>query len=89
MKSLGGVRLLATPGTAAHQAQSTGFSRQEYWSGVSLPSLETVTRRVETRSQLRRIVCIKVGAERGERSKPVLESEEAQNWTLKEDLGFK
>ena len=30
---------LATPWTAAHQAPlSTGFSRQEYWSGVPLPS---------------------------------------------------
>ena len=30
---------LATPWTAAHQApQSMGFSRQEYWSGVPLPS---------------------------------------------------
>ena len=33
------VRLLATPWTAAYQAPpSTGFSRQEYWSGVPLPS---------------------------------------------------
>ena len=33
-KSLRGVRLLATPWTAAHQAPpSMGFSRQEYWSG--------------------------------------------------------
>ena len=33
------VRLLATPWTAAHQAPpSIGFSRQEYWSGVPLPS---------------------------------------------------
>ena len=33
------VQLLATPWTAAHQAPpSIGFSRQEYWSGVSLPS---------------------------------------------------
>ena len=32
--------LLATPWTAAYQApQSMGFSRQEYWSGVPLPSL--------------------------------------------------
>ena len=31
--------LLATPWTAAYQAPpSTGFSRQEYWSGVPLPS---------------------------------------------------
>ena len=29
----------ATPWTAAHQApQSMGFSRQEYWSGLPLPS---------------------------------------------------
>ena len=33
------VRLLATPWTAAHQAAPfMGFSRQEYWSGVPLPS---------------------------------------------------
>ena len=38
-KSLSRVRLLATPWTAAHQAPpSMGFSRQEYWSGVPLPS---------------------------------------------------
>ena len=33
------VRLCATPQTGAHQAPpSLGFSRQEYWSGVPLPS---------------------------------------------------
>ena len=38
-KSLSRVRLLATPWTGAHQAPpSMGFSRQEYWSGVPLPS---------------------------------------------------
>ena len=38
-KSLSRVRLFATPQTAAHQAPlSMGFSRQEYWSGVPLPS---------------------------------------------------
>ena len=36
MKSLSRVRLLATPWTAAYQAPpSMGFSRQEYWSGLS------------------------------------------------------
>ena len=36
---LSGVRLLATSWTAAYQAPpSMGFSRQEYWSGVPLPS---------------------------------------------------
>ena len=39
VKSLSCVQLLATPWTAAHQAPpSMGFSRQEYWSGVPLPS---------------------------------------------------
>ena len=39
MKSLSRVQLLATPWTAAHQAPpSMGFSRQEYWRGVPLPS---------------------------------------------------
>ena len=39
VKSLSLVQLLATPGTAAHQAPpSMGLSRQEYWSGVPLPS---------------------------------------------------
>ena len=39
MKSLSLVRLFETPWTAAYQAPpSMGFSRQEYWSGVPLPS---------------------------------------------------
>ena len=38
-KSLSCVPLFATPWTAAYQAPpSMGFSRQEYWSGVPLPS---------------------------------------------------
>ena len=45
VKSLSRVRLLATPWTAAYQAPpSMGFSRQEYWSGVPLPSLALVIR---------------------------------------------
>ena len=39
VKSLSRVRLFVTPWTAAHQAPlSMGFCRQEYWSGVPLPS---------------------------------------------------
>ena len=39
VKSLSRVRLCATPWTAAYQAPpSMGFSRQENWSGVPLPS---------------------------------------------------
>ena len=39
VKSLSCIQLLATPWTAAYQAPlSMGFARQEYWSGVPLPS---------------------------------------------------
>ena len=39
MKSLSHVQLLAIPWTAAYQAPlSMGFARQEYWSGLPLPS---------------------------------------------------
>ena len=39
VKSLSRVRLFTTPWTVAHQASpSMGFSRQEYWSGLSFPS---------------------------------------------------
>ena len=39
VKSLSRVWLPATPWTAAYQAPlSMGFSRQEYWSGVPMPS---------------------------------------------------
>ena len=39
VKSPSRVRLLATPWTAAYQAPPyMGFARQEYWSGLPLPS---------------------------------------------------
>ena len=39
VKSLSRVRLLATPWTATYQVPPTlGFSKQEYWSGMPLPS---------------------------------------------------
>ena len=48
VKSLSCVRLLATPWTAAHQAPlSMRFSRQEYWSGVPLPSVPSEGRQTE------------------------------------------
>ena len=41
VKSLSRVPLFVTPWTVAYQAaQSMGFSRQEYWSGLPFPSLE-------------------------------------------------
>ena len=39
MKSLSRVQLFVTPWTVVYQApQSMKFSRQEYWSGLPLPS---------------------------------------------------
>ena len=39
LSRFGRVRLCATLWTAGHQAlPSTGFSRQEYWSGLPVPS---------------------------------------------------
>ena len=54
VKLLSPVRLLATPWTTAFQAPlSVGFSRQEYWSGVPLPS--PVTRSSFFYSKIRRL----------------------------------
>ena len=50
VKLLSCVWLLATPWTAAHQAPpSMGFSRQEYWSGVPLPSPTILSSAVQIR----------------------------------------
>ena len=48
VKLLSRARLLATPWTAAYQAPpSMGFSRQEYWSGLPLPSLMSMQKTVQ------------------------------------------
>ena len=53
VKLLSRVRLLATPWTAAHQAPpSMGFSRQEYWCAVPLPSPEEVLQQFVKLSEL-------------------------------------
>ena len=42
--SLSTVQLFATPWTVAYQAPlSKGFSRQEYWSGLPFPSLNSLS----------------------------------------------
>ena len=49
VKSLSRVRFLATPWTAAYQAPpSMGFSKQEYWIGVPLPSPEYKLKQLKT-----------------------------------------
>ena len=51
MKSRSRVRLFATPWTAAYQAPPfMGFSRQEYWSGVPLPSPDVYVKELKTGS---------------------------------------
>ena len=51
VKSLSRVRLFETPWTTAHQAPpSMEFSRQEYWSGVPLPCLKTVSNNYQFQS---------------------------------------
>ena len=60
VKSLSHVRLLATPWTAAFQAPpSMGFSRQEYWSGMPLPSLryaDDTTLMAQTEEELKSLL---------------------------------
>ena len=52
------VRLFVTPWTAAYQAPPfMGFSRQEYWSGVPLPSPDISLRAVDSL----RLECCNVG----------------------------
>ena len=52
VKSLSHVQLFATPWTAAYQAPpSMEFSRQEYWSGVPLPSPKIPSRFTQKKSK--------------------------------------
>ena len=58
MKLLSRARLLVTPWTGAYQAPlSMGFSRQEYWSGVPLPSPLGRFRRVQHFATLWTVAC--------------------------------
>ena len=64
VKSLSPVWFFATPRTAAYQAPpSMGFSRQEYWSGVPLPSplfeLRSVKYKAQWWSDIFRITWVK------------------------------
>ena len=53
VKSLSRVRLFTTPWTAAYQTPSSmGFSRQEYWSGLPLPSPRVNTKDVQNQTKL-------------------------------------
>ena len=61
VKSLSRVRLFTTPWTAAYQAPpSMGFSRQEYQSGVPLPSPDPPPRLKEIKPQVNKWDLIKL-----------------------------
>ena len=54
MKVLSCVRFFKTPWTAAYQAPlSMGFSRQEYWSGLPLPSPLVILRKMQIKTMTR------------------------------------
>ena len=47
VKALSHVQLIVTPWAAAYQAPpSMGFSRQEYWNGLPLPSPHLLARKI-------------------------------------------
>ena len=63
LSRLSQVWLLSTQWTAAHQAPpSMGFSRQEYWSGVPLPSPRNVHRYVFQFSSVQSLSCVRLFA---------------------------
>ena len=69
VKLLSHVQLFATPWTAAYQAPpSMGFSRQEYWSGVPLPSPKEGAGSLKTMSGYFRGPAMAVEALTGSRS---------------------
>ena len=56
VKSLSPVRLFATPWTAAYQAPPPlGFSRQEYWRGLPLPSPSC---HIDTNKEIEEKLCV-------------------------------
>ena len=62
VKSFSRVRLPATPWTTAYQAPpSVGFSRQEYWSGVLLPSLNKSTANIKSTDEQLDALPLKLG----------------------------
>ena len=71
VKSLSCVRLLATPWTAAYQApRSMGFARQEYWSGLPLPSPSLLCTPVQTlHNKVRCVFLLPLPPQKKEREK--------------------
>ena len=74
MKSLSRVRPSATPWTAVHQAPpALGVSRQEYWSGVPLPSATLGIYHVQKRQIYR------------DRETPILWPPDVKSWLIWKD----
>ena len=88
VKSLSRVRLLATPWTAAYHAPpSMEFSRQEYWSGVPLPSPCVCATPIKLPMEFftieQNILLICMGKQKTSNSKNSLEKE---NWSWRNQL---
>ena len=65
------VRLCATPQTAAHQVPpSLGFSRQEYWSGVPLPSPLLITREMQIKAMRYHLIPFRMTYCRKQKTQP-------------------
>ena len=76
------VRLCATPETAAHQAPpSMGFSRQEYWSGVPLPSLVLNLLLLLLLSRFSRVRLCATPETAGHQASPSLGSSREEHWS--------
>ena len=82
VKLLSRVLLLATSWTAAYQAPpSMGFSRQEYWSEVPLPSLKEIKPVHPKVDQC----WIFIGRTDAETETPILWSPDVKNWLIWKD----
>ena len=96
VKSLSCVRPLATPWTAAFQAPlSMGFSRQEYWSGVPLPSPLTEYIPIENKKVKKNLLMMQKKVSQFWNEKVVLPSflgssktASYSGWNLGENLGI-
>ena len=81
VKSLSHVRPSATPWTTAYQAPlSMGFSRQEYWSGVPLPSLPIWTFEKILSGSKRASLCIKYAVQKCPYS--LIPRQKSFNWKM-------
>ena len=92
VKLLSHVQLLVTPWTAAYQAPpSMGFPRQEYWSGVPLPSPNKPTANILLNGEKMKACPLRSGTKQGCPLSPLLFNIvlEVLATAIKEEKGIK